>query len=86
MGPLTPILVFRLGFDSSDRIRRQLVTDLLTRLCDDLTWAQLPDSESEMKERMRVHLRSLEIEKAITVALGSETTSLLRSRGPACGK
>jgi cytidine deaminase len=70
---------FQLGYDSSDRIRRQVLADLLRRFSDDRSWItsskRISAVDLEIFERV---LNELTLDRTIERALSSDTISKAR--------
>lgn len=64
---------FVAGFDSSDRIRREMFSDLLRRLYVDRAWAAGHGNKDDIDALNRV-LNSLDLDKTVDAILASETT------------
>jgi deoxycytidylate deaminase len=62
---------FQLGHDSSDRIRRQLLSDLLRRICRDSFWSRIEGVRSDRAAEIQRGLQDLDPESVLTAALGS---------------
>jgi deoxycytidylate deaminase len=63
---------FVAGYDSSDRIRRQMFADLIRRLHADRVWANGHAQQEDIDALNRV-LNNLDLEETITKALSSDT-------------